>query len=303
MVIWLNIFFGLDVMNDYGTLYIIATPIGNIADITLRALEVFKNVETLYAEDTRVTKHLLEHYGIQATLQSLHDFNESLKISSVIEKLQTGVDLGLVSDAGTPLISDPGYKLVSAAKEAGIDVRSIPGASALTAALSIAGIPTDRFIFEGFLPKSSIERVKLFNSLKFESRTIVFYESAQRIQGTIQDCIDVLSGKREAAILRELTKHYEQHICASLKQIQQQLVAQPDKLRGEIVFILHGDTAPDDVASFEKAKQLLYELQQHLPLKEAAAIVAKHTGIRRNQLYSLGIKGQNLRVKGLGEKK
>ncbi len=290
-------------MSDYGTLYIIATPIGNLADITLRALEIFKNVETLYAEDTRVTKHLLEHYGIQATLQSLHDFNESKKISSVIEKLQTGVDLGLVSDAGTPLISDPGYKLVSAAKKAGIDVRSIPGASALTAALSIAGIPTDRFIFEGFLPKSSTERVKLLKSLKFESRTIVFYESAQRIQAALQDCIEVLGGKREAAILRELTKHYEQHICADLNQIQQQLIAQPDKLRGEMVFIVHGNTSPDDAASFEKAKQLLLELQHHLPLKEAAAIVAKHTGIRRNQLYSLGVKDRDLKDKGLGRKK
>ena len=290
-------------MSDYGTLFVIATPIGNLADITLRALEIFKNVETLYAEDTRVTKHLLEHYGIQATLQSLHDFNESKKISSVIEKLQTGVDLGLVSDAGTPLISDPGYKLVSAAIEAGIDVRSIPGASALTAALSIAGIPTNRFIFEGFLPKSSLERVKILNSLKFESRTIVFYESAQRIQDSVQDCIDVLGGKREAAILRELTKHYEQHICANLDQIQQQLTEQPEKLRGEIVFILHGDTSSDDAASFEKAKLLLFELQHHLSLKEAAAIVAKHTGIRRNQLYSLGIKGRDLKDKGLDEKK
>jgi len=276
-------------MNDYGTLYIIATPIGNLADITLRALDVIGNVETLYAEDTRVTKHLLEHYGIQAKLQSLHNFNESKKISSIIEQLQGGVDLGLVSDAGTPLISDPGYKLVSAVQEAGICIRSVPGSSALTAALSIAGMPTDRFIFEGFLPKSSTERVKLLKSLRFEARTMVFYETAQRIQAAIQDCIDVMGGERKAAMLRELTKHYEQHICAELGEIQQQLAEQSEKIRGEIVFILHGNISPEDVAKVEKAKQLLLDLQQHMPLKEAAAIVSKHTGMRRNQLYSLGL--------------
>jgi len=179
-------------MSDSGTLYIIATPIGNLADITLRALDIIKNVKTLYAEDTRVTKQLLEHYGIQATLESLHDFNESKKLSSVIESLQAGADLGLVSDAGTPLISDPGYKLVSAAQMAGICVRSIPGPSALTAALSIAGMPTDRFIFEGFLPKSSTDRLKLFNLLRYETRSMVFYESAQRIKASLQDCIEIM---------------------------------------------------------------------------------------------------------------
>lgn len=281
-------------MSDFGTLYIIATPIGNLADITLRALDIIKKVKTLYAEDTRVTKHLLEHYGIQAKLQSLHDFNESKKISSLIECLEAGEDLGLVSDAGTPLISDPGYKLVSAAQLAGICVRSIPGPSALTAALSIAGMPTDRFIFEGFLPKSSTDRQKLLNALRYETRTMVFYESAQRIQATLQDCIQVLGGERKAAVMRELTKHYEQHICDDLNQIHQQLAGQSEKIRGEIVFILHGDTSPEDAAGIEKAKQLLLDLQQHLPLKQAAAIVAKHTGMRRNQLYALGLEEKDL---------
>ncbi len=289
-------------MSEFGTLYIIATPIGNLADITLRALDVIKNVETLYAEDTRVTKHLLEHYGIQATLLSLHDFNESKIISSVIDKLQAGSDLGLVSDAGTPLISDPGYKLVAAAKEAGIDVRSIPGPSALTAALSIAGVPTDRFIFEGFLPKSSSERTKLLNAMRFETRTIVFYESAQRIQACIHDCIHVFGGERRAVILRELTKRYEQHIYAPLVQIQQQLDAQTDKIRGEIVLILHGDDSPDDAENFEKARQLLFELQQRLPLKEAASIVAKHSGVRRNRLYSLGVESKDRENMSVDEK-
>jgi len=252
-------------------------------------LDIIKNVKTVYAEDTRVTQRLLEHYGIQATLQSLHDFNESKKISSVIEILQSGTDLGLVSDAGTPLISDPGYKLVSAAQAAGICVRPIPGASALTAALSVAGLPTDRFIFEGFLPKSSTERQKLLNTLRYESRTMVFYESPLRIRAAIQDFVEIMGGERKAALLRELTKHYEQHICADLQTINQQLNDQSEKVRGEIVLILHGNDCPPDSASVEKAQQLLQDLQAHMPLKEAAAITAKHTGLRRNQLYSMGI--------------
>lgn len=276
-------------MSDFGTLYVIATPIGNLADITLRALDIIKNVKTLYAEDTRVTKHLLEHYGIQATLQSLHDFNESKKITSVIDQLQTGADLGLVSDAGTPLISDPGYKLVLAVQQAGISVRSIPGPSALTAALSIAGVPTDRFIFEGFFPKSSADRVKLLKTLRFEARTMIFYESAQRILSTIEDCITVMGGERKVALLRELTKHYEQHICAELEQVHQQLITQTEKIRGEMVLILHGNHSPENAAVVEKARLLLVDIQQHMPLKEAAAIVSKHTGIRRNQLYALGL--------------
>ena len=276
-------------MSEYGTLYVIATPIGNLADITSRALDTIKSVKVLYAEDTRVTQHLLDHYGIQARLRSLHDYNESKKISSVIEELQAGCDVGLVSDAGTPLISDPGYKLVAAVRQAEIEVRSIPGASALVAGLSIAGLPTDRFIFEGFLPKSSNDRIKRFTALRFESRTIVFYESPQRIKATIKDCLEIMGGDRQAVLLRELTKHYEQHICADLHKLYQQLDHQTDKIRGEIVLILQGNNSPEDAADIEKARHLLVDLQQHMSLKDAAAIVAKHSGMRRNQLYSMGL--------------
>ena len=276
-------------MSEHGTLYVIATPIGNLADITLRALDTIKSVKVLYAEDTRVTQHLLDHYGIQARLRSLHDYNESKRISSVIEELQVGQDVGLVSDAGTPLISDPGYKLVAAVRQAGLMVRSIPGASALVAGLSIAGLPTDRFIFEGFLPKSSNDRIKLFKALRFESRSMVFYESPQRIKASIQDCINVMGGERQAVLLRELTKHYEQHICADLHNLHQQLDKQTDKIRGEIVLILQGNNSLEDVAEIEKATQLLTDLQQHMSLKDAVVITARYTGIRRNQLYSKGI--------------
>ncbi len=277
-------------MSDFGTLYIIATPIGNLADISLRALDTIKAVKVLYAEDTRVTQHLLDHYGIQAKLLSLHDFNESKRISSVIEHLQAGSDVGLVSDAGTPLISDPGYKLVASVQDAGLDVRAIPGPSALTAALSVCGIPTDRFVFEGFLPKSSNDRNKRLAMLRFETRTIVFYESPKRIEASIQSCIEFMGADRKAALLREMTKHYEQHFCADLHTIKKQLASQNEKLRGEMVLILHGNDSQEDEVEFEKAMKLLVDLQQHMSLKEAVAIVAKHSGVRRNQLYSQGLK-------------
>ena len=277
-------------MSDFGTLYIIATPIGNLADISLRALDTIKAVKVLYSEDTRVTQHLLDHYGIQAKLLSLHDFNESKRISSVIEYLQAGYDVGLVSDAGTPLISDPGYKLVASVQDAGLDVRAIPGPSALTAALSVCGIPTDRFVFEGFLPKSSNDRNKRLAMLRFETRTMVFYESPKRIEASIQSCIEVMGADRKASLLREMTKHYEQHICAELHTIKKQIVSQKDKLRGEMVLILHGNGSQEDKAVIEKAMKLLVDLQQHMSLKDAVAIVAKHTGVRRNQLYSQGLK-------------
>ena len=276
-------------MSEQGTLYVIATPIGNLADITLRALDTIKSVKVLYAEDTRVTQHLLDHYGIQARLRSLHDYNESKRISSVIEELQAGQNVGLLSDAGTPLISDPGYKLVAAVRQAGVEVRSIPGACALVAGLSIAGIPTDRFIFEGFLPKSSNNRIKLFTTLQFEPRTMIFYESPQRIKASIKDCKSVFGGDRQAVLLRELTKQYEEHIYADLNEIHQRLEDQTDKIRGEIVLILHGNISSEDAADLKKATQLLTDLQQYMSLKDAVVIAARHTGIRRNRLYSKGI--------------
>ena len=280
-------------MSEFGTLFVIATPIGNLADITLRGLDTFRAVKVLYAEDTRVTQRLLEHYGIQATLESLHDFNESKKISQVIEHLQSGDDVGLVSDAGTPLISDPGYKLINAVLETGLMVRSIPGASALTASLSIAGLPTDRFIFEGFLPKSKSERSKLFSALRNERRTLVFYESPKRILSSIKICAEILGGTRKAALLREITKLYEEHISATLDEIAEQLEQQKDKIRGEMVFILQGNQAPIHSTETEKAIELLTELQQHMSLKQAVSLVSKFTGMRRNQLYSIGLQDRS----------
>ncbi len=276
-----------------GTLYVIATPIGNLADITLRALDTIKELNVLLAEDTRVTKKLLDHYGIQAKLESLHDFNESKKISSILERLASGLSIGLVSDAGTPLISDPGYKLVSAVQQAGHTVSPIPGASALTAALSVAGIATDRIVFEGFLPKNANERLKFLDLLKYETRSMVFYESPKRIEACIQACIAVFGANRKATLLRELTKQYEQYVHGDLVDIQQSLHAHPDKIRGEYVLLLQGNNSSDTAEGVEKASLLIADLRPHMSHKDAVALAAKHTGIARNTLYAIGLEANH----------
>ena len=276
-------------MNNQGTLYVIATPIGNLADISARALDTIKEVKILLAEDTRNTNKLLVHYGIQAKLESLHDFNELKKISTLIKKLHSGIDIGLVSDAGTPLISDPGYKLVAAAQQEDISVRPVPGASAMIAALSVAGIPTDRFTFEGFLPKKANERHAFLKALQYEERTMVFYESPQRIQQTIQSCMEIFGDQRVATVLRELTKKFEEHLHGDLAHIYQLLDANSERIKGEFVLVLSGNESPDDSESIEHARLLLTDLQRYLSHKDAVEIVAKHTNVGRNQLYSLGL--------------
>ena len=280
-------------MSDQGILFVIATPIGNLEDITFRAIDTLKKVKILLAEDTRITKKLLDHYGIQAKLESLHDYNESQKISHVIEQLEKGENVGLVSDAGTPLISDPGFKLVAHAQASGITIRPIPGASALSAAISVAGIPTDRFVFEGFLPRQSTQRIKYLQGLKYEPRTLVFFESPQRIKKSIKDCITAFGGSRKASLLRELTKHYEEHIFGELQDIQQALNNRTESNMGEFVLVIQGSDSNDLSQELESAKSLLADLQMHLSHKDAVEIVAKYSGIKRNQLYSLGLKSND----------
>ena len=260
-----------------------------MSDITTRALGTIKEVNILLAEDTRTTKKLLAHYGIQAKLESLHNFNESKRISKLIKQLSSGMDIGLVSDAGTPLINDPGYKLVAAVQKEKIAVRPVPGANALITALSVAGIATDRFIFEGFLPKKNAERKTYLQTLQYESRTMVFYEAPQRIQETLQACIEVFSSQRVATLLRELTKQFEEHLHGELAYIKQQLDKYPEKIKGEFVLVISGNHLKNDQESLQQAKQLLADLQKHISHKDAVEIVARHTGIRRNQLYTIGL--------------
>ena len=276
-------------MVDPGILYVIATPIGNLSDITLRALDTIKKVKFLLVEDTRVTKKLLNHYGIQAGMESLHDFNESGKIAMLIRALHSGADIGLVSDAGTPLISDPGFKLVCAVQKEGIAVRPVPGPSAIIAALSVSGLPTNRFIFEGFLPKKAAEREAFLRTLLYEPRSMVFFEAPHRIRYTIKSCLHVFGGNRRAAILRELTKVHEQHLAGDLEHLARVLNDPDQVFKGECVLVVHGNTTFKDGETLEKARLLLADLEQHISHKDAVDVVSKHTGLRRNRLYSLGL--------------
>lgn len=272
------------------TLYCVATPIGHLGDLTPRAAQVLGEVDTIYAEDTRVTQKLLIHLGIQKPLVSLHDFNESQRIASVLAFLQEGKSLALVSDAGTPLISDPGYKLVREVTQAGFKVVPIPGVSAVITALSVAGLATDRFSFEGFLPAKSSARVKLLQELKADTRTLVFYESCHRINDTLADLVQVLGVEREVVIAREMTKMYESFYRGTLGELVS--IAQNDEnlARGEIVLIVAGSTETSEVGSVIEATEVLKVLlDEKLPVKQAASIAARLTGQAKNELYRLAL--------------
>ncbi len=280
-------------MSESGTLFVIATPIGNLGDISHRALDTLQRVNIVYAEDTRVTNKLLEHYGIQANLQSLHDFNESKRISTILSKLYSGMDIGLVSDAGTPLISDPGYKLITAARQEGIQVRSVPGPSAVVAAISIAGIACDRFTFEGFIPKSASDQENLFKQLRYEERTQAFYDSPKRILSSIETMQRFYGNMRKASLLREISKQYEEHVCGTLGEIHQQLLNKKEEIKGEIVLVVEGNTDTEKSEHTDRAALLLEELEQHISHRDAVQLVAKHMGVARNKLYSIGIDKKN----------
>lgn len=229
--------------NARGRLDVVATPIGNVADLTPRAREALAAADLVAAEDTRHTGALLRMLGIQAPLQSLHDYNESARVQELIERMRSGAIVALVSDAGTPLVSDPGYALVRAASEAGIPVRALPGPSALTAALSIAGLPTDRFVFEGFLPARATARRARLLALVTEPRTLVFFEAPHRIAATLRDLAALFGGERRAVIARELTKVHESAHRGSLAALLRALDAEPNMARGEITLIIEGASA------------------------------------------------------------
>ena len=277
-------------MNNTGSLYVVATPIGNLADITQRACDVLSNVACIAAEDTRHSGVLLRELGIRTPLISLHDHNESARISLITERLQQGDDIALISDAGTPLIADPGYKLVHALRELGLPVKTIPGPCALIAALSIAGQPTDAFIFDGFLPSKSGERTKHLQSLSTERRTLVFYESRHRIAGALNDIASVFGSERSMTLLKELTKHFEQTIIGTVEHVQAWLAAEPGRVKGEFVLAIHGDKSPvkkDDLPA--TAIETLQVLREELPLKQAVSLTSKLTGCSKNRIYAYAL--------------
>ena len=272
--------------NKGGALFIVATPIGNLGDITQRALDTLKQVDIICAEDTRNTRKLLTHFGIQGDLQSLHDHNERHKVNTIKEWLEAGKNIALVSDAGTPLISDPGYHLVSELGAQGYNIVPIPGVSAIITALSIAGLPTDRFTFEGFLPAKNVGRNKALQANLKETRTQVYYESSHRIAATVDALVENYGAERKVVLARELTKLYEQVYRGDLAGLQQWINEDAMHKKGEFVLMVAGhieETDTDEVNS--TAAALLKILVDELPVKQAAGLAAKITGKKKNELY------------------
>lgn len=266
-----------------GVFHVIATPIGNLSDITRRAVQVMGEVDILYAEDTRHTARLCTHLGVTPKLRSLHDHNEEGRITEVIESLQAGLAVGLVSDAGTPLISDPGYRIVAACHRAGVPVSPVPGVSAVTSVLSVCGLPTDSFLFSGFLAARSSARRKALADLKSVSATLVFFESRHRINESLADMVDIF-GDREACVAREVTKAFESILHGPLAQVAQSIANNSDSQKGEFVVVVAG--AEPHVAALDAATQdLLAELAGEIAPKKAAKIVSRFSGVPTKVLY------------------
>ncbi|MCF7981645.1 MAG: 16S rRNA (cytidine(1402)-2'-O)-methyltransferase [Pseudomonadales bacterium] len=267
-------------------LYVVATPIGNLGDMSARAVEVLNRVDLIAAEDTRHSGRLLQHFGISTALQAYHEHNEKSQLHWLLEQLKQGKKIALISDAGTPLISDPGYQLVKAAREQGVKVIPIPGPSALIVALCASGLPSDRFVFEGFLPAKSKARQDRLFQLKSESRTVILYESPHRILASIADMITQLGGERSVVLARELTKTYETIHEDSLENLLAWLKADINQQRGEMVILIKA--VEDQLANQDEVedRRILTLLLNEVPLKQAATLAAKITGRHKNEMYS-----------------
>ena len=267
-------------------LYVVATPIGNLEDISYRAVRILSEADLIAAEDTRHSRVLLSHYNIATPMMSLHDHNEAQVEKPILERITKGEAIALISDAGTPLISDPGYRLVCAAREAGLPVYSIPGPSAVTAALSIAGLPPDRFAFEGFLPSKTTARKKKLAELLSETRTLVFFESSHRIKATIDDMTSVFGGERLVAVCRELTKKFETVMRAPLVDIGIQLAEDKNQSRGEFVIVMGGYEGSES-ESLANARKMAIALLEYLPSSQAARVAAKLNDVPRRKVYQM----------------
>lgn len=270
------------------TLYIVPTPIGHLEDITQRALTVLRTVNLIVAEDTRYSGRLLKHFGIQNRFFALHDHNEARCVPILIKRLQSGSTLALVSNAGTPLMSDPGFQLVCACRAAGIPVVPLPGPCAAITALSAAGVPTDRFCFEGFLPAKRAERCHTLQALVAEPRTLIFYESCHRLVECLHDIIAVLGVARPVVLARELTKLWEQIYGAPAGQLLEWVQQDPWRQRGEMVLVVSGYPGDDQGLSPAVQRTLALSLQQ-LPLKQAAALTAAIHSVKKNAVYRYGL--------------
>ena len=278
-----------------GTLYIVPTPIGNLGDLSERAITILNAVDYVAAEDTRHSKPLLQHVGSKARLIALHEHNEAKKAEALIALLEQGASIALISDAGTPLISDPGYIIVRECRARLLPIVALPGPCAITTALSGAGVATDRFTFEGFLPAKPQQRRKRLEAVLEETRTLVFYESPHRILHTLTDIAEIFGEQRELVLARELTKQFETFLHGSAAELNQQLLADTNQQRGEMVLIISGFQAAaiDNDEPLPAAQKALAILCEDLPLKKAAAAVARLYDQRKNALYQWGLKNLN----------
>lgn len=268
-----------------GTLHVVATPIGNLGDLSARALETLKTVDAICAEDTRHTRQLLSHFGLERPLIALHEHNEDAQAAQLVARLRGGDSLALVSDAGTPLVSDPGFRLVRAARAAGLRVSPVPGACAAITALSVAGMPSDRFVFEGFLPAKASARRERLGKLVGEARTLIFYESAHRIEESLEDLAGAFGGQRRATIARELTKLFETVLDGSLDELRERVAADPNQRKGEFVLIVEG-AGEDADASIAEGRRLYAKLSEYLKPSQAAKLAAELSGAPRKALYN-----------------
>lgn len=279
-------------MATQGILYLVATPIGNLGDMTPRAVEVLNGVDLIAAEDTRHSGKLLQHFGIRTPCQAYHEHNERRLCDKLVVRLQAGESIALISDAGTPLVSDPGYHLVQAARQAGLAVVPVPGACALIAALSVSGLRSDRFVFEGFLPAKATARRQRLEALAADSRTLIFYESTHRIEDSLADMTEVFGPGRRAVVARELTKRFETVHGDRLAALLAWLKADEDQRKGEFVVLVQGAEKAASGEVDADVQRMLAILMAELPLKQAAALAAKISGVKKNILYRLALADQ-----------
>ena len=277
--------------NQTASLYIVATPIGNLSDMSARAIEVLKEVAVIAAEDTRHSGHLLQHFSINTPMISVHEHNEQQRCETVLSRLQKGESVALISDAGTPLISDPGYRLVSYMREHGMNVVPIPGSCALIAALSASGLPSDRFAFEGFLPPKQGARKQVLENLANESRTLIFYESPRRLQASLTDMLEIFGEQRQVCLAREITKLHETITTQALTELLAWVSSDHYQQKGECVVLVEGVKQQLDSDDAE-VNRILALLLKELPVKKAAAMAASLLDVSKNKAYDMALKLQ-----------
>ena len=276
-----------------GTLYLVSTPIGNINDITIRAIETLNSVDIILTEDTRVTSKLLKYHSVKtkSSLQSFNQINEDKKAPKIISELKEGKCIALVSDAGTPVISDPGYKFIKHARENGIKVEPIPGCCALIAAITSSGLPSDRFTFHGFLPRSPAKRINELNKLAHKEETLIFYESVHRIKSSVDDMINVFGGNRPAVVCKEITKMHELFIGETLSDISHFFGNNKEKIKGEFTVVVQGSSEAESVS--EELDKILGILMSDLSLKKAVEIANKVSKFSKSKIYDRALKIKN----------